>query len=297
MTKKFFILVMTLATLSGCTGRKKTKKPVLETPRTQEFPPTGVTVFVHGIRLANFLQRMPIFKYSFYCPQGLTLAKDLDTKYTLSNLQELYKTDPEQFNKETVYLFGWPGCPSFDARYKAAQDLYQELLKLRKKYPNLPITVFGQSHGGNVVLNLARVAEEHPQETLQVDRLIITASPVQAATAQYVHSPFFKEIYVFYSDADFLQIIDPQGLHKHQARDSYLKASSFSKTRFPSDPKLYQSLVRINGRKAGHSAFIYKPFLRKLPSLLRTLSTPEGRATLPHVKGCPHNDFIIRIKT
>lgn len=304
MIKKILAL-LTLICLPACNSNKKSsKKRIVEPPVIeQEIPPTTITVFVHGIRLAHFLQRMPLFHNSFHCPKGLTLAKDLDTKYLLSNVQELYKTDPYQFNKETVYMFGWSGRPSYKARYEAAQDLYQGLLMLQKRHGNLPITVITQSHGGNVGLNLGRVVKENNDTTLSIERLVICASPVQAATAQYVHSPLFKNVYAFFSAIDLLQVIDPQKLHEKEAHGSYLIPSHFSNRRFPDDPKLIQSRVRLNSWYIGHSGFIYKPFLRQLPALLITLSTPEGRATLPKVKGrkgcnqCNSSDFMIRIKT
>lgn len=299
MIKKIIGLFALLCIAPGCNHKyPKKKNPVDLYAPDENIPPKTVTVFVHGIRLASFLQRMPIFHYGFYCPQGLTMVKDLEQKYTLSNLQELYKVDPEQFNKQTFYIFGWPGKPSFKARYEAAKELYEELLKLQEKYPGLPITVITQSHGGNVGLNLGRVAKERPDTHLEIDRLVICSSPVQAATAQYVHSPIFKRIYTFYSPTDFLQIIDPQGLHRDEACDSSVKPSSFSRRHFPPDPKLVQCRVRLNSWHIGHSGFIYKPFLRQLPSLLKTLATPEGRATLPRVRGCRGatcNDYMIRI--
>lgn len=298
MVKKLLCIFILLCLAPSCKNKKPKKIVKPETPIEEVVEPTSITVFVHGIRLAAFLQRMPIFHYGFYCPQGLTLAKDMGSKYTLSNLQELYKTDPHQFNKETLYLFGWSGKPSYQARYEAAKDLYKGLLMLQKKHPNLPITIMTQSHGGNVGLNLGRVVEENNDTSLVIERLIICSSPVQAATAQYIHSPLFKHIYAFYSPTDFLQVIDPQGLHKEAACDSYLKPSSFSKRRFPDDNKLVQCRVRLSSWHMGHSDFIYKPFLRRLPSLLIALSTPEGRATLPRVRGCKGkicDDYMIRI--
>gem|GEM_PF-738417 len=299
MMKKLGGLLLALIVCTpGCNIGKKPARVAHIVPLVDEnIPPKTVTVFVHGIRLSEFLQRMPIFHYGFYCPQGLTLVKDLEAKYTLSNLQELYKVDPNQFNKETFYIFGWSGKPSYKARYEAAKDLYKEIIALRQKYPGFPITVITQSHGGNVALNLGRIVKENNDTSFYLDRLVIMSSPVQAATAQYIHSPAFKRIFYFYSPTDFLQIIDPQGLHAEEACDSYLKPSFFSKRRYPDDPKLVQCRVRLNGWHMGHSSFIYKPFLRQLPSLLTTLSTPEGRATLPHVKGCDKGDYMIRITT
>lgn len=295
MKKRFFIFITVLCSAQNALfcGKKRAEKPVAE--KQVNLPPQSITVFVHGVRLPHFLQRMPIFHNSFYCPQGLSLAKDLDRKYTLSNVQELYKTDPEQFSSETLYLFGWQGKSSYKARYEASQRLYEALLELQKKHPGLPITIISQSHGGNVVLNLARVVEERNDTTLSIERFIICSSPVQAATAQYVHSPLFKHIYSFYSPTDFLQVIDPQGLHRDKARGSSVKPTAFSQRRFPDDPKLFQCRVRLNSWHMGHSSFIYKPFLRQLPAILRKLETPEGRATLSRVRGCTPDDFMIRI--
>jgi len=53
------------------------------------------------------------------------------------------------------------------------------------------VTLISHSHGGNVALNLAAIAEK--ESPLSIERLILLACPVQQETAALVDAPMFKK--------------------------------------------------------------------------------------------------------
>jgi len=275
----------------------KRKKRTYTSPTNTEIPvykPQNITVFVHGTLPPDFIYQIPFLHDFFYCPQGLSLVHDMDKKYTLSNFQLMTEQNPEQFNKQTFYFFGWSGDLNYDARYKAAQDLYHALLDLSKKHPGLPLRVITQSHGGNVALNLARIAQEHDDQELSIETLVLIACPVQEVTASYVHASLFNTIYVLYSPVDLIQVADPQGFYEETRKNiKHGQRRLFSHRHFPKDEKLTHCRLRLNGRGMGHSDFLGKPFLKNLPTIIQSLEVPTKRTTLKKVRKM--DEYIIRI--
>jgi hypothetical protein len=223
---------------------------------------TYITVWVHGTRL------MPrfILHNIFHAPNGLIRASDFAPKYHLRAIADrLSDTSPALYPKEYVYLFGWPGELAFDKREKAAQDLYNQLKMIvsefEKNHRKKPkIRIITHSHGGNVVLNMAKIKDAN---SFVVDELILLACPVQEATAAYITDALFKETFVLYSTLDILQIADPQGLYVHGD-----PRPLFSQRCFPIHDNVTQVKIKINGRALFHADFIRLRFIELLPAII-----------------------------
>lgn len=248
-------------TLAGYAPQSKTR-----TLEIAQNPPI-ITVWVHGTRFFP----EPVLKKFFYCKDGLNHYTSLDPSYRHHTLcQTLIDTDPDRFNAEQFYLFGWSGALSFKEREKAATKLYLQLKTLRadylKKYGVEPkIRLIAHSHGGNVALLLEKVKDANDLE-FSVEELIMLATPVQYETKQYAACPLFKKVYSLYSHLDSLQVIDPQGL-----QTTGKGAPLFSERRFTTDDKICQCAIKMNNRSIMHVEFIKGKFLCKLPFVLNAL--------------------------
>lgn len=220
----------------------------------------AITIVIHGVWfpvISSMIHKMD-------CPLGLTPAHVIGNEYTLGKIgKTLTSVSPQDFPDQSVYVFGWPGALGFAIRERAAHDLYE----LIKDYHG-SITIIAHSHGCNVALNLAKIAQEQGDKYLSIDRLILLAGPVQAVTEPYVDEPLFKRVYSFYSQADIAQIIDPQGLYYDTYKAGGNKQSPFFSQRVFSSPKVMQAQILLDARYPSHNDFLYEPFIRKLPLLI-----------------------------
>jgi hypothetical protein len=114
------------------------------------------------------------------------------------------------FPPSDFYAFGWSGLLSITARRKAAMLFYDALVqlsqKLRNQGYNPRIRLIAYSHGGNMALHLAEVARARKVKPFIIDELILVATPIHANTEPYITSRLFKEIFLFYSLGDNIQI-------------------------------------------------------------------------------------------
>lgn len=272
--------------LPGCVpSAPKQAKPVTrilagyipaQTPKKQVTQAPAVTIWVHGTRFFP----EPVLKKFFYCKDGLNHYSSLDPEYRHYKLaQTLIDADPEKYDAEWFYLFGWPGSLSFKEREKAAKRLYIQLKKLRAdyiaKYGVEPvIRILAHSHGGNVSLLLDKV-KDPTDTTFSIEELILLATPVQYETKLCTHSSLFKKIYSLYSHLDSLQVIDPQGWQT-KSKGTPL----FSERRFTDHDKICQCAIKVNGRYLMHVEFIKGKFLCKLPFVLKALDIWQKELTL-----------------
>lgn len=205
------LLMITVSFVPLCADEKK----------IMACEPKKVTVWVHGTRGISFLPLgiMPsalALEHAFcYSPPGLHAASTIDTSlYQRKNVALLAQVDGEQFPFEHSYLFGWSGKVNFDTRREAGKQLFDSLNALTKDYKErygcAPlITIITHSHGGNVVLNMAR---DLPSDCLPfyVERAIFLGLPVQKETDRLAKHNLFKHIYLIHSHIDLFQRIDPQ---------------------------------------------------------------------------------------
>lgn len=238
-----------------------------------------ITIFIHGTLPPKAVCKLPILDKFFFCPLGLTLAKNLDLcaeeVYHLAQVPfTLEKADPEEFNSDKFYLFGWSGKLSHRERVKAAHELYDHIknLKLEK------IRIISHSHGGNVALNLKTVSDLNGDNLFSVEELILLACPVQKHTSELIKSSIFKKKYVFHSHADILQILDPQGLHNlfDNLKEYKIEIRPlFSERHF----EKHTSIIHINMFKSNrplmHIEFLLEKFLNFLPKALKIANSRE----------------------
>lgn len=248
---------------------KSAKKHKITSNSKNTQKESTITVWIHGTRLFPDFT----FRNFFYTPPNFTHIDNIDQKYHIRKIaNRLIKHDPDRFSKEHFYIFGWSGKACFTARKEAAKTLYDHLEKLAyehiKQYNHKPlIRVITHSHGGNVALNLPAVKKSDPPFTIK--ELVLLACPVQEATKKYISDPLFERCYSLSSRADFLQVIDPQGLYKDQG--GLINNPLFSQRIFPADHKLTQARIKINGRYILHVEFLLRRFINNLPCILDKL--------------------------
>ncbi len=235
--------------------------------------------------------KIPTIKYFLSSPKGLKPLAKLSPRYHNKQIaRTLIETDPTRFSEELFYLYGWSGALSTDARLKAAKNLAHALEKLLALYSQPYLRIIAHSHGGNVALELGAIANI----TIKVDELILLACPVQEETKHYVASSVFKRIYSIHSHRDFIQVLDPQGLHHFWSR--YRRAGFwgclnqalcltplFSGRHFPPSPNLLQIHFTLNRRNLLHIEFLFLKFYRALPAILDQIQKQTFKENSPDV--------------
>lgn len=236
-----------------------------------QFKPT--TFFVHGTYLPLFT---PILHLD--CREGISHPSEYNSQDFLPKIGYLLDSlNSGRFPLESFYLFGWSGKLSVKARKKAAQDLYRVL----KQYPH-PITLVCHSHGCNVALNLAAVAQEENDTDFYIDTLILLAGPVQEVTKEYTKSPIFKKIISFYSEGDMFQVIDPQGLQQEISRERLFEHPLFSQRVWPDCSHITQIKVLFDGIDPWHLDFVLEKFIKFLPLILDKIVQAEKETNTSH---------------
>lgn len=210
---------------------------------TQDIKEQWITIFVHGsigvegnlsydlcLKLLNdsvlYSQyhintetkraQRNFYKNQAIGPKGLRKIVP-SKKYTgASSFAQLWRRishETETDRMSSYYTFGWSGILSHKMRYRESYVFYQELkkeLEALKKQNIIPkIRIIGYSHGGNIALNLALIKRENfPNDTWQVDELILLGVPLQKVNAYEAYHGFFKKIYNIYSPGDYVQCLD-----------------------------------------------------------------------------------------
>lgn len=263
LTSRFqvILLVLSCLLLSACNRQKSITNMSAVNPETS--PKTlPTTLFVHGTYLPVVT---PVLHLD--CKPGITQSYEYPNKYVLPKIGAILNSkNAVAFPIDTFYLFGWSGQLSLKGRRKAAEELYLSL----KGYDH-PITLICHSHGCNVALNLAAVAQEHNDTEFYIDRLILLAGPVQEATKKYIKSPIFKKIISFYSESDVFQVIDPQGLQYRKTKKEIIEQPLFSERLWPDDERLVQVKVLFGKTDPWHIDFILEKFMKYLPDTLAKL--------------------------
>lgn len=249
-----------------------------------------ITIWVHGTKGTARMMPFKMVQLFFECLPGLNHYASLAPGYHHRKIAELlYETAPDQFPLEHFYIFGWAGTLSFDDREKAACDLHRQIIDLMQKYriqygyaPK--IRIITHSHGGNVVLNLARLQTTNTS-SYAIDELILLACPVQVATAKLAQEKMFKMVCHLFSKTDIIQVIDMQGLYGHA-----IKAPLFSQRKFVPYGNMVQIALKKGRRPLAHVEFLLKSFLQSLPDIL--IKARSLHQSLPH----QHDNVDIDIK-
>ncbi len=234
--------------------------------------PPVITIFVHGSK-----PQIPDFFYKqgkYYFLPGLhhvdDLMKNLDEQARPESIiNGLKKSGYVDFKH--LYFFGWSGKIDFDVRGQTAIELKKAIEKLlAEKYKGikLKLHIITHSHGGNVALNLAHELEIN-QSDIIIDELILLALPVQPQTKDYIAIENIGKIYNYYSEDDWTQLADPQGLQRYLNNKYTHNKKLFSEHTFDHHENLTQLRIKINDIDPWHITFIdyYPPllFFKDLP--------------------------------
>ncbi len=150
---------------------------------------------------------------------GLLPIHTLNGNYENSAAQlfaDLYNYVQQEVNPEQTniyYTYGWSGLISHKARYKDARIFYEklreELNELKKRHITPKIRIVAYSHGGNIGLLLGRIREElYPNDTFEINELVLIGTPIQSQTDFLVCNPIFIKVYNIYSRGDCIQPLD-----------------------------------------------------------------------------------------
>ncbi len=244
-----------------------------------------VTIFIHAtLPLGPFL-KIPLVKKYAWCPEGLNSISSIQEDFYLTSLAKiLCVEDPDLFNKDFFYLFGWSGRLSIKDRRKAAAELAQALSLLKEQYISkgidISLRLITHSHGGNVALHLAEFFTDKPPFT--IDELILLACPVQKKTSSYSTHPLFSSILSLHSHFDVIQRIDPQGIYNFlesvesnglEFTLSHLSTVGpfFSLRHFTPSPLLREVHIKYPSRELLHIEFILTDFIRSLPKFIHSI--------------------------
>lgn len=238
-----------------------------------KMEPDKTTIFIHGTLFTgiNYLV------HTFDIPLGLTRADKVSPLVHGHIPKKLHHAAPQEFADNNFYYFGWSGLLSFSQRRQAALQLYHIIKQLPQ-----PITLIGHSHGGNIILELGRILEERADTQPIIDRVILLATPIQAATSKYAAVPNFKEVYSCYSEGDWIQILDPQGIYQ-ETQQLNQEVTFFSERLLPNRSNIKQARILSACKNPSHLSFIYPYFMKHLPEILSLMKKNE------------HNHMVINI--
>lgn len=234
-----------------------------------------ITILVHGTG-AGYNVKMA--KQLRYCPKGLHHI-DLEHNeekiggYFLIKVHRLSEQDPDRFDKDHFYAFGWSGQLGFKLRQDAGKQLAQELgqliLQYKERYGKTPhVRIITFSHGGNVALHIAEFKEYLPRN-FSVE-LIMMASPIQAATEHFMLDDCFSKVYSLFSEDDIIQRIDPQNLYAPKKdTTSFFSRRSFSTPH----AKCKQAKLTIRNKGLGHLDMIHGQPMLHLSEILNQLDS------------------------
>jgi predicted esterase len=225
----------------------------------------AITIFVHGTTpIRKFLQYTPI-RSRIYCPQGLSLIKNLPMHYHFHTMaQGFVDRNSQLYSLDQFYIFGWKSEQVYNStRMQSAKNLVQALQVVvdtyYKQHHIIPtIRLIGFSHGGNVILNTANYLPlQVADEQINVEAWLF-GTPVQQINQQCVNSPYFKKIHSIYSKKDWIQRMDPQALQNKKCRKNYF----WSDRTFNEHSSCIQVNFTVNYQPISHSYYrcIFKHF-------------------------------------
>lgn len=243
-------------------------------------PDHAITVFVHGtFSFRKMLQHTPL-RSIVYAQPGLCLARNLPEHYHFHKMtQGFVDNNPELYSLDQIYIFGWKSEHIYHStRQKAAADLAQGLVKVATSYyqehkvmPSL--RVIGFSHGGNVVLNLANHLPVYIDNQLLPVDIWLFGTPVQQVNHHLINSKHFRKVYAIYSEKDWLQRMDPQGLRDKKCRKKHF----WSDRTFDPNSSCIQVKLTINNQSICHSYYRY--ILQHFPTIQRLIEVKSNKLT------------------
>ncbi|AXK60526.1 hypothetical protein [Candidatus Chromulinivorax destructor] len=231
----------------------------------------SITIFVHGTYLMRKLFQYSHYRPLMYCPQGLSLAKDLPDYYHFNKMAKgCMHCDCKSYNMDQFYVFGWKSEHVNDyTRNNSARDLVDQLYKVVTDYYTehqvIPkVRLLGYSHGGNVVLNMANHLPYYPDIEMEV---WLFGTPVQQVNHNQVYTHCFKKIYSVYSKKDWIQVVDPQGIKNKNA-------NFWSGRTFEENAPCIQVEILVNGKGIAHD--YYNQLFQLFPKIKQAVDSQAG---------------------
>ncbi len=181
-------------------------------------PPAAVpiTIFIHGTQMHTLFRDKDISRFiipSTQTPRGLHSIPTVPPHNQIrACMVALACADNRQFPLDGMYTYGWSGALDSLERSQAGKEFFDLIKALSQSYDDkyrkkAHITVITHSHGGNVLLEAARL---HQTQDYIVDTAIMLALPVQNATKDAITSPFFNHIISLHSHDELVQILDQE---------------------------------------------------------------------------------------
>ena len=231
----------------------------------------SITIFVHGTYLMRKVFQFSPYRHLMYCPQGLTLAKDLPSHYHFFKMAHgCVACDDSCYSVDQFYVFGWESEHVNDAnRNKSAkflvEQMYEVVVDYYVRHNVIPkIRLIGYSHGGNVILHTANYIPLYADmKDVEIEAWLF-GTPVQVVSHDLVNSDCFKAIYSIYSKKDIIQKIDPQGLiNRPLTKNNFWSSRTFCKY-----SRCIQVDFTVNGKAFGHAyynlIFQYFPKIKRI---------------------------------
>ncbi|MDP3788301.1 MAG: hypothetical protein Q8Q60_03215 [Candidatus Chromulinivorax sp.] len=231
----------------------------------------SITIFVHGTYLLRKIWQYSPSRPLIYCPQGLSLAKNLPKHYYFYKMAHgCASCDRDNYSVDQFYVFGWESEHVNDrTRNESAkilvEQMYEVVVDYYIRHNVIPkIQLIGYSHGGNVILHTANYISSYADmQDVEIEAWLF-GTPVQVISHDLVNSDCFKAIYSIYSKKDIIQKIDPQGVINWKLTKNHF----WSDRTFCEYSRCIQVDFTVNGEAFGHSyynnIFQYFPKIKKL---------------------------------
>jgi hypothetical protein len=288
--KKSLFLLFVFLGIPGCIRKKDIDKQKLfidlasAKTITPPIKPPPITIWVHG----TLIFRKPSYHSIFQNKTKLVPILSLPEEHHFRTLTKtIHDNEPNQFPLEEFYIFSWSGKLHNQVRKEAAQKLYNEIVRIYNEYQQKygcdpTVTIITHSHGGNVVLKMAKI--KNADLPFTIASLILLACPVQEKTKHLINNALFKRVYSLSSSLDIIQILAPQ--FKLACTTNPITAKPrrhycippFSSRLFPSYSHLTQAKIRINGFPISHTHFSTRKFVALLPTIVEKLDQWHGES-------------------
>jgi hypothetical protein len=257
--------------------------------RAAEPQELTVTIYAHGTQ-PGILARHKFF----YRKPGMHRIEAYKPKHHKREIAHiLAKADADMFDLDHYYIYGWSGKLSVTERARAAEQFLQDLRALlaayaTQGYTHIKLRIITHSHGGNIVLRLASLADK---DEFVIDELIMLACPIVPETKDLHKHPMFKKVYAFYSTKDIMQVAD---------KFAHARGRSFAPA-----PNTVQASIQIKKKAIWHllthACFTTKTFLRHLPRVCAVADAYYAERDAATVETPPtivikrtSNDYTIR---
>jgi len=232
-----------------------------------------ITVWVHGTNPPPSLLLMSYYsplRPWLYAKPGLSLALELPVHYYFHRLaKSCHEADPIEFPCDCFYTYGWPSTvlSAKTRQYEGIQlfcGIDAIVRQYRKKFDEVKVRVIGFSHGGNIILNMIQCLPFFCKNT-ELD-VVFLGIPVQELTRSFINNAWVNRAFSFYSDADWMQVMDIQKMANWGDNVPW-----FSKKIFQDDDQIVQIKLTINGKSIGHRE--YRSYNQYVPYLLKSVKS------------------------